>query len=306
MPGSVFGEGSPPPPPAPAVPPPSNSTPPSDEYISNPFKLFGPSWRALKLNFGSLVVGVLAYFGAFLAAGVAGGVFALIGSIVGGSARTALIPIGFLIGAILLIWLMVRVFAAFVVLVLASARGTKMSFGEAMKAGKPYGWRLIGYTILYALMVIVGYILLLVPGFLFQTWFAFGYYLIVDENLGVFAAFSRSKQLVHEHFWESYGPMAVMYVFGIIGIIPILGWIVEFILYVAYGMALPTRYVMLKSYKDSGTTFPPHSKVNVILPVVGVLAMVATLAFAGYSFVHNLHNLNYSSGTGMSTNRFSY
>jgi len=304
MPGPVDGtDASPPPiPPVPPGPPTAAAASAGGEYISNPFKLFGPSWRALKLNVGSLLVALLAYIGTFLAAAAIIGILAFIGSIVGGPTRPILVAVGFIAGIVVAVALIVRIVGAFMVLILASARGTKMSFGQALTTGKPYGWRLLGYTILYAIIVAVGWVLLIVPGILFQTWFSFGPYLIVDENLGVFAAFSRSKQLMSGHFWESFGPLGVMSIFGALGIIPILGWIAELILYVPYSLALPIRYVTLKSYKDHNTPFPPRSPVNVILPILVVVALVTSFAIGGYALIHQWRNLSTPSNPGMSIN----
>ncbi len=293
------------PPPAPPTPPPAPAQPasapaPEGEYISNPFKLFGRSWRALKLNFGSFMKMILTYIGVtvgFTFVAVAIAIFA------GKGGGGAVIGVGaaVILGIIAIAFFLVRLVAAFMVLALASARGTKMSFGDARTAGKPYAWRLVGYGVLYTLLVLVGYVLLIVPGFLFQTWYYNGFYLIVDENIGVMAAFSRSKELVKGHFFEAYGPLGVMNLFGLLGIIPILGWIVELILYIVYLFALPLRYVMLKDYKDSGATFPPQSKVNFVLPFLGVVIVVGSVAFGVVNLIHRSHNPTSSSYSTFST-----
>jgi len=51
----------------------------------------------------------------------------------------------------------------------------------------------------------VGFLLLLVPGFLFLVWFSLVAPVVKIEGLGVRQAFGRSRTLIRQHFWKAAG-----------------------------------------------------------------------------------------------------
>jgi hypothetical protein len=67
-------------------------------------------------------------------------------------------------------------------------------------AGLPVA-RLIAADLLLALVVVVGLLLLIVPGFVFLTWFALVAPVVKVERLPLRAAFRRSRELVRTRFW---------------------------------------------------------------------------------------------------------
>jgi hypothetical protein len=67
-------------------------------------------------------------------------------------------------------------------------------------AGLPVA-RLIAADLLLALVVVVGLLLLIVPGFVFLTWFALVAPVVKVEHLPLRAAFRRSRELVRTRFW---------------------------------------------------------------------------------------------------------
>jgi hypothetical protein len=84
-------------------------------------------------------------------------------------------------------------------LVHGSERGDDVSVGAVVRR-LPIG-RLIAIDLLWVAMVIVGFIALIVPGFLFMTWFALVAPAAEIEDLGVRASFRRSRELVRRRFW---------------------------------------------------------------------------------------------------------
>ena len=61
--------------------------------------------------------------------------------------------------------------------------------------------RLVGADLLLGLVVAVGLVLLVVPAFVWLTWFALIAPVIEVERPSVRAAFRRSRELVRGHFW---------------------------------------------------------------------------------------------------------
>jgi hypothetical protein len=61
--------------------------------------------------------------------------------------------------------------------------------------------RLVGADLLLGLVVVIGLVLLVVPAFVWLTWFALIAPVIEVERPSVRAAFRRSRELVRGHFW---------------------------------------------------------------------------------------------------------
>ena len=61
--------------------------------------------------------------------------------------------------------------------------------------------RLVGADLLLGFVVVVGLVLLVVPAFVWLTWFALIAPVIKVERPSVRAAFRRSRELVRGHFW---------------------------------------------------------------------------------------------------------
>lgn len=237
-------------------------------YISNPIELVKPSWEALKVNFGTLLIAVLMPLAVAALAVVA--IFVLgVASRTGGGALA--LGLTLLLGLIALV-LVVLLIPVFPLTLLKSVRGEKISFREAYEQGRPFVLRLIGIGILTALAVLGGFILLIIPGLIFTAWFALGAYVCIDENKGVVESMKRSKQLVTGHVWEMWGMIALPSVVGIINIIPVLGWIISTIFQVAYLPAQALRYDQLKATEGKPSqTHWVNYVVSLLFPVVLVL-----------------------------------
>jgi hypothetical protein len=62
--------------------------------------------------------------------------------------------------------------------------------------------RLVLVDLLWVVVLIVGFIVFIVPGFVFLAWFALVAPACEIERLGVRASFRRSRELVRGHFWR--------------------------------------------------------------------------------------------------------
>lgn len=70
---------------------------------------------------------------------------------------------------------------------------------------------LITSSILYFVVVMSGTALLLIPGFLFSTWFYLYPYVITFEKATVIQSFKRSKQLLKGAFFKLFGLLLAFY-----------------------------------------------------------------------------------------------
>jgi hypothetical protein len=83
------------------------------------------------------------------------------------------------------------------------------SVGNLLQAASPVIIPLIAAGFLYGVMVVVGLILIIVPGLVFLTWFCLYAPAIVIEKRGIFAAFTRSRELVSGNGWRVFGVLIV-------------------------------------------------------------------------------------------------
>ncbi len=65
--------------------------------------------------------------------------------------------------------------------------------------------RLILADFAFILVIAAGFLLLVVPGFIFVVWFALIAPVIEIEERGVVASFRRSREMVRDHFWRVAG-----------------------------------------------------------------------------------------------------
>jgi hypothetical protein len=87
---------------------------------------------------------------------------------------------------------------------------------EAYRMAVPYFWRYIVLSILVSIAIIVGFVLLIVPGIIFMVWFTFAYYVLVDENTGAIDAMKRSKALVAGKWLAVFGRIVVLMIVGLV------------------------------------------------------------------------------------------
>jgi hypothetical protein len=135
----------------------------------------------------------------FIPVGVVSG---LLGAIVG----VAAIPI---IAAVALIGQ--ALYTGAVVEAVADMRDGRRDFsiGALLGAAAAFVWALLGAGLLYALVVLLGLVLLIVPGLVFLTWFALFAPATVVEHQGITDSFRRSRQLVRGNGWRVFGVIVV-------------------------------------------------------------------------------------------------
>jgi membrane-anchored glycerophosphoryl diester phosphodiesterase (GDPDase) len=111
---------------------------------------------------------------------------------------------------------------------LRAARGENVEVQDLFGAFKNY-WSAIGSMILVTIIVIVGLILLIVPGIIFACKLAFVPYLVVDKKRSVTDAIGESWRMTNGHAWKVFliGLLAIP--IGLVGLIILLvGVIISF------------------------------------------------------------------------------
>ncbi len=78
-------------------------------------------------------------------------------------------------------------------------------------------WGFFLLSVLLFLITLGGSILLIIPGIIFSVWFSFARFVFIDQNLGIRASLSKSRELIKNRFWPVLGRLIVIGLFfGII------------------------------------------------------------------------------------------
>jgi len=114
---------------------------------------------------------------------------------------------------------------------LKASREESLEIKNMFEAFKTY-WNAVLASLLVAVIVIIGFILLIVPGIIFACKLAFTPYLVVDRKMDVIEAVKGSWNMTRGHAWKVFliGLLAVpISIAGllcfIVGIIPAIMWI---------------------------------------------------------------------------------
>lgn len=166
-----------------------------------------------------------------------------------GTGLAAVIGAGFLL---VLIFAVIGIFlyAMSVSLQVKSTAGKKPELSELFEDGKKYFFRIIGVSLLSGLIILVGLILLIVPGIIALGRLIMAPYYMVDKDLGVMDAIKRSNDNAIGKMGLIYGAIGVTILVaifaGIIGVIPVLGPLAGAAITIAYSLVIPLRYQQLK------------------------------------------------------------
>jgi hypothetical protein len=87
--------------------------------------------------------------------------------------------------------------------------GGEIGVGRSLSFGLPRVPRLFGMYVIWSICLIIGLILLIAPGVWIGTVWSLAIPALLFERLGVFAAFSRSFELVKGRFWGVLGLLLV-------------------------------------------------------------------------------------------------
>ncbi|HXY18136.1 MAG TPA: hypothetical protein VEH48_01800 [Candidatus Nitrosopolaris sp.] len=129
---------------------------------------------------------------------------------------------------------------------LQASEDKALDFRELWQVVKKIGWRLLGLYLLIALYVIVGFILLIIPGIIMIRRYFLAPYVMIDKNCGVTEAMELSAAMSKPYSGSIYGIIGVTILIGLIGIVPFIGSLASLIVGMLYVLAPALRYQQLK------------------------------------------------------------
>lgn len=224
-----------------ATPSPQPQPAPTHE-MPGAFALFGPSINALKVNIRTLlaIIGLVA-----LTAVIAVLIVRNVTGTAGSPGNSAALTPASLLGILFFVAVTAIVGPAVAYVQLKSAKGIKTSLSEALSTGAKYLLRYLALSILTSLIVGIGFLLLIIPGFIMLRRYYLAMYFLIDQDTGVLEAMRKSAESTKPYSWKVYGIMGVNLLFSFLSLIPLLGQIAGAILQFLYSFAPAIRYYQI-------------------------------------------------------------
>jgi hypothetical protein len=226
--------------------------------VGSVFDLPAKSYEIVKNNWQMFaVVNVLSLISAFFALGgpdnnktnpYSNGAFDT-GGFASGWELAAVLGLSFIF-AIAFLALSIFLYAMSTVLKVEASKGKKPDFNTLVEGGKKYWLRILGLSVLSGLIVLVGLILLIIPGIFAIGRVAMAPFFMIDKDLGVIDSLKASNEMGEKH-WQAVWAAILLFIgisiiAGIVSGIPYIGALISAIGVIAFSLILPLRYLQLK------------------------------------------------------------
>jgi len=116
----------------------------------------------------------------------------------------------FIVGFVLSTWF----YATTLESVIRVVNGGVLELKDAYKKSWKYAFVLLLAGVLTGLSVLLGLVLLIIPGIVFSVWFCFSGFGVAEKGLGAVPSMKESKSLVNGRFWAVLGRIAVFGLFS--------------------------------------------------------------------------------------------
>jgi uncharacterized membrane protein len=83
-------------------------------------------------------------------------------------------------------------------------------------------WKFLGASILFAIVIAIGLVLLIVPGIIFALMFMFTTFVVIDRELGPIEAMKESHRITYGHKWSLLGFTLLLVLINLLGAIALL------------------------------------------------------------------------------------
>ena len=82
-----------------------------------------------------------------------------------------------------------------------------------------YVWPLVFASLLMNAIILIGFVLLIIPGIYLSITFAFTVPLIIDKQLGIIDALKTSFKAVSKHWWKFFGLYMLLFLFSLLSLL---------------------------------------------------------------------------------------
>lgn len=163
---------------------------------------------------------------------------------------------------------------------------------EAFQSGWTWLWPMAWVLTLASAILLTGFALGVLPGFLFAIWFTFCIYVLLEEDRRGMEALLASKEYVRGHWWNTFGKLLLLWLISaVISIIPFIGQVFSLLFAPFFMLFLLAMYRDLKAVHgvakvDDG----PGSRIFWwTMAVIGLVLPLAALAAALFSLLTGEH-----------------
>jgi len=150
-----------------------------------------------------------------------------------------------------LLWLLIIGIVGTIAQIMAQAAqleaaGRKhVDFSQLWDVVKKRGWRMFGLYVVMGVIITIGFILLVIPGLIFIRRYILAPYVMLERNIGIMDSLNESAALSKLNPGAIWGVMGVMFLIGLMNIIPIIGGLAAFAFGSLYSVAPALRYRQL-------------------------------------------------------------
>ena len=239
----------------------TNQTSHKTVEVGSAFDLLGKSWEIVKNNWQLFaLVNIFTILYALLDAFNPGDYDTdkINSPLFSGGSEFSGVQLGAVLGGSLLAFL---VFAAinffFIVMSISlqvkTAAGKKPDFNEVFDDTKRHFFPMLGLMIVMVVTIVVGLILLIVPGVIAIGRLAMAPFVMIDKKAGIEESLKQSNELGKKYFGKVWAVIGVSILIslltGIISGIPVLGPLVGTAIAIAYSVIMALRYQQLRGHK---------------------------------------------------------
>jgi hypothetical protein len=121
-----------------------------------------------------------------------------------------------------------------------------LDFQNLWQVVKTKGWRLLGLYIVMSLIIGLGFVLLFIPGLFMIRRYIMAPYVMIDKNTGIQESLTKSAAISLKNTGAVWGIIGVLFLIGLVNIIPYFGGLAAFVLGSLYSVAPALRYQQLK------------------------------------------------------------
>lgn len=130
---------------------------------------------------------------------------------------------------------------------LEAAKGNVVSISELWNSTKSRMLSFILLGIAIGVIVFLGFLALVIPGFILLRRYVFAPYIFLDDDkITVTDAMRKSAELSKPFSGYIWGVIGITLLLALTGILPLIGSIVSFALTSLYSVAMPLRYLEIK------------------------------------------------------------
>ncbi len=188
----------------------------------NMLETLGEAWRGLKGFKLKCLIAILLYLVVFIVIGMAFGVVAGIIAQTGGD-QSVFVVVN-IVSQIVMTAIALPMSIAILVMAMRHANSKSVSAGEIFRHFGVIGTLFFAYIIM-TIMIMLGFVLLVLPGIYLMFAYMYSMPLILEKKMGAWHALETSRKAITKVWFRLFGLMLLISLINLAGIFTVIGWI---------------------------------------------------------------------------------